>query len=171
MLPPAPAQAAPRPEPPAVAAKPSRIHVEIHVSPPTAKLEIDETEVAGNPFAGTYLADTAVHHVRATAPGYASKLVTVGFDANVRLALGLERLPPPAVANVRPVARPTPPAKAPAQARLATTAPPPSLPAAAPSVAAEPKPAPMPSLTNEVNPAGGSKPHRAIDSRNPYDGQ
>jgi len=179
-LPPAAAPPAPTPAPSAsvpqvatVARKPNLVNVEIRVSPATAKLEIDETEVAGNPFAGSYPADTTAHHVRASAPGYVTKSVTVGFYANLTLDLSLEHLPLPAETNPRPAARSIPPGRSlspprSAQAPLDNASTPPSSPAPGPPAVTETKPAGTPS---EVGLVGGTKPLRAIDPNNPYEAE
>jgi len=158
-------------EAPAVARKANLVKVEIRVSPATAKLEIDEVEVASNPFTGSYLAESTPHHVRATAPGYVTKSVTIGFDANVRLDLSLEHLPAPAVISSRPMARSIPAGRSSppphlAEAPSVVVAPPASVPAPPAPASAPPKPA---GTAPEAGPAGGSKPHRAIDPNNPYE--
>jgi serine/threonine-protein kinase len=150
----------PPPVAPPAAAPPPRplVNVEVRVSPPTATLTIDDIELVGNPFAGRYTTDTAVHHVRATASGYVTKTVTVTFDANVRLDLSLERVqrepsPPPPPERPRPsvIVRSPPPAEV---ARPREPAPDPS------NV--------RPSASSDIDPTGGNRPRRPIDPNNPY---
>ena len=145
--------------PPAVAstsAKPSFVDVEISVTPEAARLSIDGTQVDGNPFISRYTSDAAVHHVRAAAPGYVAKSVRVSFDTKVTLAITLERvqvapfeLPahiPTRVVPTRPASRsPEPPVRSIDQTPVQTPRPP-----------------------TDVDPAGGTKPRRAIDPNNPY---
>jgi serine/threonine-protein kinase len=169
--PPAPAApAAPPPRP-----QPATVDVEIRVSPATATVTIDDKLVDGNPFSKQYPTDTATHHVRAAAPGYVAKSVSVAFNANVTLDMSLERLapppppPPPVATPARPPQRPRqpePPRKAdpprPAEPAVRAPEPPPTQ---------APPPAQQPEL---VKPAGEispnpSKPRRTIDPSNPYD--
>jgi hypothetical protein len=150
------------------------IDVEIRVSPATATVMIDDKLVDGNPFSKQYPADTETHHVRAAAPGYVAKSVSVAFNANVTLDMSLERLappppPPPVATPARPPQRtrqPEPPHKPdpPRPAEPAVRAPEPPLTQA-------PPPPPQPEL---VKPAGEispnpTKPRRTIDPSNPYD--
>jgi serine/threonine protein kinase len=163
--PPAPPAPPPRP-------KPALVDVEIRVSPATATVMIDDKLVDGNPFSKQYPADTETHHVRAAAPGYVAKSVSVAFNANVTLDMSLERLappPPPVATPARPPQRtrqPEPPHKPdpprPAEPAVRAPEPPPTQ---------APPPPPQPEL---VKPAGEispnpTKPRRTIDPSNPYD--
>jgi len=163
----------PAPPPPTISA-PSKnlVDVDIRVTPSTAVVTLDGATIAGNPFHAKYLGDTATHEVRASAPGYVSKVEAITLDASVRLDLSLERVimptPPPvpvrAATPTRAVVRTPPPVRVtttrdpdPPHPVETTTPPPP-----------EPKPA-KPEPT-DVNPNGGSKPRRPIESTNPYGG-
>jgi hypothetical protein len=145
------------------------INVEIRVSPATATVSIDDKGVDGNPISMQYPADTAPHHVRATASGYVAKSVPVAFNANVTLDISLERQQPPpqpppprffpkphtpepvhpkveTPRPVEPVAQPTPP--------------PPVTPPASPPELVKPP--------GDIGP-NPTKPRRPIDPSNPYD--
>jgi len=147
--------------PPVAAAQPTFVDVEIRVTPDIARLSIDGTEVDGNPFISRYASDTAMHHVRASAPGYVAKSIPVSFQTKVTLALTLDRVPPsPAATPPRPPVRPPPP-----------RVPPSRVPDAPPVRSIDTSP--LPTLTptrppSDVDPAGGTKPRRPIDPNNPY---
>jgi eukaryotic-like serine/threonine-protein kinase len=165
---PPPVQPAPPPEPtpPAAALPPPRpevVRVEIRATPGSATLWIDDAELAGNPFGGNYRKDNDVHHVRASAPGYVTKIVAITFDANTKLDLSLERLEPPAPRSPPPAASSARTQQAP-QVRAAPAMPEtPRAPDPSPAPPSPPARAPI-----EVDPAGGKKPLRAIDPTNPY---
>ncbi|HEX3765127.1 MAG TPA: serine/threonine-protein kinase, partial [Kofleriaceae bacterium] len=65
--PPAPPPAPPPPPSPPAAVPDARalITVKVRVSPDSALITVDGAEVAGNPFSGKYVADGAIHQVRA----------------------------------------------------------------------------------------------------------
>jgi serine/threonine protein kinase len=169
VTPSAPVMPEPRP------ATPDLVTVEIRVTPPEAYLSIDDAIAGSNPFSGRFPIGPAPHRVRARAPGYASKLVLITFDANVTLELNLDKLEParPAPARVEParVTRTRPPAR---------TAPPPPPPRPEPAPAVEPPhpvtvehpPEPKPAVKpNELEPAAGTRPKRTIDPADPYEGE
>ncbi|HRC55952.1 MAG TPA: hypothetical protein PKU97_08505, partial [Kofleriaceae bacterium] len=81
-------------------------------------------------------------------PGYLPKTRALAFSSNVKLDLSLERRP-----------RPTPP---PPRATSARHSPPRAAEVVRQS---DPPPSAPPA---DVNPAGGTKPRRPIDSSNPY---
>jgi eukaryotic-like serine/threonine-protein kinase len=171
--PPMPTEQPSDPVPPV--AKQNVVDVEIHVSPDTAKVSIDGRDVGGSSVTRRYVSDDVIHFVRATAPGYVAKSVQVAFNANVTLDLSLERVGTPPASPARPVARgtvrPQPGHPDPAHpAEPAHAADPPSgrSPPADVPPANEAKPA---GATPEVDPAGGTKPHRPIDPNNPYGGR
>jgi serine/threonine-protein kinase len=155
------------------------------VSPANAKLAIDDSEVAGNPFMGNFRSDAAVHHVRASAPGYITKSLPIELDDNVSLDLSLERVATPVrITSTRPArqAPPTRPAAARPSAPSRPLEPPrrieqepepaPARPAPVAPPAIEPRPAAPRTVTpTEVDPAGGNKPRRTIDPANPYGGE
>ena len=150
----------PGPHPIAPATQPTSIDVNIKVTPPNASVTVDEVNLPSNPFHRKYISDAATHQIRASAPGYLPKVTQVTFDANVTLDVSLERAPVPVtrgrVVAVRPVT-PPPPVE-----HLAPTLP---LPVTPPPATPVGKPAPSPA---EINPAGGIKPRRPIESTNPY---
>jgi serine/threonine-protein kinase len=160
----------PPPPPPPSITTPAKnlVDVDIRVTPSTATVTIDGATVASNPFHGKYVGDTATHEVRASAPGYVSKVEAINLDASVRLDLSLERViataPPPV--PVRAAA--TPPhavVRAPTPVRVTTTreADPPH-----PVEPPPPEPKPVKAEPTDVNPNGGNKPRRPIESNNPY---
>jgi serine/threonine protein kinase len=159
-----PAQPAPPPRPP-------MIDVEIRVSPGTATVSIDGNMVDGNPFSKHYPVDSETHHVRAGAPGYVAKSVSVAFNANVTLDISLERLPPPPPPPVAAPARVTQRPRPPEPARKVEPARP-TEPTAQPAPPPPPAPQqPQPELVkpaNEIN-ANPVKPRRPIDPSNPYE--
>jgi len=173
-----PANAPAPPAPPLIA---SQVSVEIRVSPANATLTIDDAAILGNPFVGNFRSDSAVHHLRASAPGYVSKSLPFELDANLSLDLSLERvalpvrIASPARRAPVPVHEPAPPrTDAPGTASTAGVErppprePPPAPTAAQPALAAQ---QPAPAAATEVDPAGGSQPRRPIDPKDPYSGQ
>src|SRR4029079_17676 len=157
---PTPLPPAPAPPPPAPGAmapsgrKGDVVKIEIRVSPSNATLWIDEAELGGNPFGGNYRKDSDVHHVRASAPGHVTKIVAITFDSNTKLDLSLERLQPTPDRPTRPTqVRPSTPTLPPVE-----VARPPD-----PQRAQAPRPAPQP----DIDPAGGNKPLRTIDPKQP----
>jgi serine/threonine protein kinase len=165
--------------PAATAAHATRyVSVEIRVSPPNAKLAIDDTEVPGNPFAGDLPADNVVHHVRASAPGYVTKSLPIELDANVSLDLILEHSAPavritssPGRAPGRaPAARSTTAHAVEPARRSEPVVEPAPPPAAPPPPSVEVNPAARPANPADVDPNGGNRPRRTIDPANPYGG-
>jgi serine/threonine-protein kinase len=159
------------PAPPAPPARPPVIDVEIRVSPATATVSIDGNMVDGNPFSKHYPVDSETHHVRAAAPGYVAKSVSVAFNANVTLDISLERLPPPPAPPVPVPARVTQRPRQPEPARKVE----PARPTEATAQPAPPPPPPpqqpQPELVkpaNEIN-SNPVKPRRPIDPSNPYE--
>jgi hypothetical protein len=140
--------------PPVVAPPPREdlVDVEVRVSPPNASITIDGSSVSGNPFRGRYARGAAMHRIRATAPGFYAKSEDLAFNANATLDLSLERVP---VVVHAPAPPPPPPP------------PPPHVPRVAASARSDPQ---TPQSSTDVNPAGGSKPRRPIESSNPYGG-
>ncbi|HEV7553961.1 MAG TPA: serine/threonine-protein kinase [Kofleriaceae bacterium] len=175
--PPAPAAAIakteplpPSPPPPTITTPAKNlVDVDIRVTPSTATVTIDGATVASTPFHAKYAADTATHEVRASAPGYVSKVEAITLDASVRLDLSLERVitPVPSPAPVRAAATPTHAVvRAPTPVRVTTTRdadPPRPVEPVQP-----PEPKPVKPEPTDVNPNGGNKPRRPIESNNPY---
>jgi eukaryotic-like serine/threonine-protein kinase len=93
--PPAPAAPPLEAAPPA----PAKIHVQIVVSPPEARLLLDGKPLPSNPYAGTEVADSVEHEVRAEADGYVALTKRVTFGADVTQILRLERSEKPADAT------------------------------------------------------------------------
>jgi len=184
--PPPPAAVVPAPPPPAavvpappVRVQPTLVDVEIRVSPATATVSIDGNVVDGNPYSKQYPIDAEPHHVRAAAPGYVAKSVSVAFNANVTLDLSLERLPapPPPPPPPQPVAAPSRSPQRPRPSEPTHKVEPsrPSEPVARPIEPApsESKPTAVeikPASGSDIDPSGGTKPRRTIDPNNPYGG-
>ncbi len=122
------------------------VEIEVRVSPPEATVTIDGALVSGNPFRGKFARSESMREIRAEAPGFVPKSRALAFSANVKLDLSLERRPTRVAPPIRPTrsaARPEAPARA-------------------------VDPTPTPAVNQDINPAGGSKPRRPIDSSNPY---
>ena len=170
--PPAPVPAQRTEPPPADPApvRPSLIDVEIRVSPGTAVVLIDGSAVDGNPFTKQFPSDNAVHHIRASAPGYVAKNVAVAFNANVTLDLSLERLaPPPPPPQRPPVGRPRQP-EPPHRPDPPRTPDPVEVKPVQPEVKPPPVEKPAAAPEPDIKPFGGIKPRRPIDPNNPYGG-
>lgn len=138
--------AAPAPVTPTPSVVEDLIEVEIRVTPPEASVTIDGALVSGNPFRGKFPRGEAMREVRAEAPGFVPKSRALAFSSDIKMDLALERRVRAAVAPSRP-------------SRVSTPAPRPVEP---------PKPVETPVHVPEINPAGGTKPTRPIDSSNPY---
>ncbi len=146
----------PAPEPLPIIA-PAAIGVEIRAKPASATISIDGALVSGNPFRGNYREDGVMHRIRVTAAGFETATRDVSFDRDVLLEFDLPKPAPVASRVARPVRTPR---EKPAQ-RVAVPALVPVAPV--PEKAGPPKPAP-----DQINPAGGQKPRRTIDAKNPY---
>jgi eukaryotic-like serine/threonine-protein kinase len=167
--PPLATQPSPPPAPPPV--PPSKlVEVDIRCEPEGAALEIDGASIANNPFHGRYVEDGAMHQIKVSAAGYIAKTEAVAFDGPVSLDVRLDRVPTPSDTHmmhtrIAPFVHKTPqpqPAPQP-QPQVVAPAQPPVL-----APVETPKPQPQPQQPVEVNPNGGSKPHRQIDPNNPY---
>jgi serine/threonine-protein kinase len=134
--------------PSASAPSTNTVNVRIRVSPPTATLSIDGASVPGNPYVGTFPKGTAVHSLRAIAPGYLPKAEDLTFEDDTAVDLSLERQPQVVYRRGQPVSQPQ------------------ATPVSAPAPA--PAPAPPPAQTPDINPNGGHAPRRTIDPNNPY---
>jgi eukaryotic-like serine/threonine-protein kinase len=160
-------------DPSAPAVKPSIVDVGIRVSPETARVSIDGTDVGGGSFTRQYAIDDVIHSIRVVAPGYVTKSVTVPFTANITLDLSLERALQ--ASPSRPVAKVTPPVRTPpvrtADPRPVEPAHPPDPATGRPPVDPTTTVIPKPAQPTDVDPAGGSKPRRPIDPNNPYGGR
>jgi serine/threonine-protein kinase len=139
---------------PAAAAAADTVEISVRVSPSNAQIFVDDALVDGNPFHATFRKNSAMHSVRAVAPGFVGKSELVKFDANSNMMLSLERLVGPAVAA------PAPPRPAEAHPSPATSVAP-----AAPVVVA---PAAPTAKAGDINLKGGKAPKRDIDPKNPY---
>jgi eukaryotic-like serine/threonine-protein kinase len=156
--------AAPPPAPPPVLAQavaPELIDLVVRASPSSALITIDGASVVSNPFHARYPKDGQIHHVRASADGYDTKLEDVKFANDVSVDVSLNRQPTAplhqGVMNV--VAAPVRPTK---HALVLSAGPTPAF-STDTEVAATPAPA-----RAEVNPAGGRPPLRPIATGNPY---
>jgi serine/threonine-protein kinase len=155
---PTPQGAVPATSAPAAAATADTVEITVRVSPSNAQIFVDDALVDGNPFHATFRKNSAMHSVRAVAPGFVGKSELVKFDANSNMMLSLERLVGPAVA-APPPPRPADVHAAPAASVAPTVAPP-----AAVVVA----PAAPTAKAADINLKGGKAPKRDIDPKNPY---
>ncbi|HEX4455110.1 MAG TPA: serine/threonine-protein kinase [Kofleriaceae bacterium] len=158
---------APPPSPPPPS--PSKlVEIDIRCEPEGAALEIDGASIANNPFHGKYVEDGAMHQIKVSAAGYIAKTEAVAFDGPVSLEVRLDRVPTPSDTHVvhtriaPAIVHKAPPQPPPPPQPLVVAAPP------SPAPVETPKPQPQPQQPVEVNPNGGSKPHRQIDPNNPY---
>jgi hypothetical protein len=106
--------------------------------------------------------------VHATAPGHVARDRDFDCqrDESIELALVPEGKTETKPAAAPPAWTPPPPKPKPGAAPPPTpSAPPPATAAAPPPVTAAPPP---PKPANEVNPSGGSRPNRPIDTSSPY---
>jgi hypothetical protein len=140
---------------PLVRDTPELVDVVVRVSPPSAQIAIDGTQMPTNPFHARYAKDAQVHRVLASAEGYDAKLEEVFFANDVSIDVSLDRRAPPAPHFFVPPA--AHPGRHPATTASATTA------AGDASVAP-----PSPSAHTDVGPAGGHVPLRPIVTSNPY---
>jgi serine/threonine protein kinase len=93
----------------------AEVHVTLAATPASASIFVDGKAVPGNPFAGTFPADSAQHAVRVEAAGYEASSVTLLFDQDRAVNLALRPVhPEPAPSTSRSPSRATPaPAAAP----------------------------------------------------------
>jgi serine/threonine protein kinase len=83
-------------KPPASGASPSTVHVTLSVFPREAILTLDGQRLDHNPFSTTRTADTAIHRLRAEAPGHEPTEREIRLDRDATLEL---RLSPVAAAS------------------------------------------------------------------------
>ncbi len=144
------------------AGAPELVELVVRATPASAKVAIDGSLVARNPFRASYPKGGEVHRITASADGYETKSESVALTSDLVVELSLNR-------NAW---QPPPPASPPLPRRTAT-APQPALPTRA--VTVQPKPpqptqaqAPIASTGGEVDSAGGKVPLRPIETRDPY---
>jgi hypothetical protein len=112
----------------AAAAPPAAATVDVSISaePPEARLFLDDTALASNPFHGAMAKATLARRVRVSAPGFATEERLVTLDRDLHLELSLKPLAggdPPGAAIPAPPTRPRPgagPAPTAAKAPAAT---------------------------------------------------
>ncbi|MBI2390645.1 MAG: serine/threonine protein kinase [Deltaproteobacteria bacterium] len=121
----------------------------VRAEPEIAKLFLDGQALATNPSSHKLPRDGASHVLRAEAPGYATKTLTVTLEADRDVLLSLDKHA--GAGTVHPT-----PTKA--AATTASAAPPPAPPPAPSSTETKPSPA-----------TTGKKPPKSIDSANPWD--
>jgi serine/threonine-protein kinase len=98
---------APAPSPTAKASE--RVELSLHATPPTAALLVDGVDVGQNPYRADVPKDDALHEIRAAAPGYAPRAITISFDRDVNVELALVLAAPSASAERPAPASPRPP--------------------------------------------------------------
>ncbi len=88
--------------PPPVAATPSaRVNLHVEVAPLEATVSLDGVPLPAVPCDADVPRDGAPHVVRFEAPGFVSRVESFRADADVRIAVALERVPPPRYAAWR----------------------------------------------------------------------
>ena len=91
------------------------IELTIHVSPPNARVYIDNAALPKTAATASFKKDGLTHRVRAEAPGFVARTELVPFTQNTDVNLQLDRVgvppapPPPVAANPRPATRQDPP--------------------------------------------------------------
>jgi serine/threonine-protein kinase len=104
------AQAAPSTPPSASAAAATLVHVHILVSPPSARVSIDGTPAASNPYDADVERDGRVHQLVASAPGFGARTMEARFDRDISMDLALVPAPAPAASpSIAPVGPAAPP--------------------------------------------------------------
>jgi serine/threonine-protein kinase len=87
-----------------------KIEVRVRVAPANATLSVDGAPVGRTPYRVTVLKDSALHEIRAVAPGFLPHVTAAPFDRNLDLEIALERATEPGPsgrpATTPPVARP-----------------------------------------------------------------
>ena len=68
---------------------PARIAVKIRAFPQEARIYLDGEQLDGNPYAGVFTADYALHHLRIEAPGFVSRNQTLKLEQDSTLELSL----------------------------------------------------------------------------------
>lgn len=81
--------AAPAESPAAPAPAPARIALKIRAFPQDARIYLDGELLDGNPFAGFFTADYALHHLRIEAPDFVSRNQTLKLEQDSTLELAL----------------------------------------------------------------------------------
>jgi eukaryotic-like serine/threonine-protein kinase len=128
----------------------------VRVTPPSARVFLDDEELPRDALASVRPRDKRPHHLHAEAEGYLPRSEIVVFDGpNVIVNLTLDKRPAQASA-----AAPPPP-----RGRTAPPPAPPARPAARPT-----SPTASPGEPATISTQGGKAPKRAIDPWNPYGG-
>ena len=112
-----PRHAATAPPPPVAApveapVQDRQIELAIEVEPKFATIELDGKELGKSPVLAQEPRDAREHTLTMSAPGYAPLSKIVSFDADVKLSVQLERIPPPATQQQPSAAKPEPRAPA-----------------------------------------------------------
>lgn len=100
-------QAAAQTAPPAPA--PTEVDLFVSAKPADARILLDDTLVAGNPFSRRLPRDGTTHTLRVEAPGYLADTRTLSFDKDLRLELALDKEPSPSRPSATPAPRPATP--------------------------------------------------------------
>lgn len=155
------------PLPPEPAAGSSQlVELVVRASPSFAKVAVDGEPVGRNPFRASYPKGGEVHRITASAEGYESKSESVSLTSDLVVELSLNR------SVWQP---PSPPRRAaPAPQQLGSPAKPPATAQPQKPATIQPQRAPIQlpqqatSPVSEVDSAGGRKPLRPIETRDPY---
>ena len=81
-----------RPKSAGVATSPAEVHVSLRAQPPTAVIKIDD-RLVGNLFDARLPRDGTEHRIEVAAEGFAPRVETIRFDAEVVRSFDLERKP------------------------------------------------------------------------------
>jgi serine/threonine-protein kinase len=82
------------------------VTVTLRADPPAAKLFLDDAPLPSNPFVGKFRRESAVHRVRAEAPGFGTKheIITLDGDAALNVRLEAKEAAPPGGGRARAAA-------------------------------------------------------------------
>ncbi|MGH7436260.1 MAG: serine/threonine protein kinase, partial [Polyangiaceae bacterium] len=73
------------------ASVPAQVRLSARVTPETAHLRLDGTELTSNPYEGIHARDSAAHELLCEAPGYMPQRVQIRLDRDVNVTIALER--------------------------------------------------------------------------------
>jgi eukaryotic-like serine/threonine-protein kinase len=68
------------------------VEINVTVTPPEARIFLDDKPLAGNPARATMLRDSATHQVRIEAPGYAAKVDNITFERDRNMDIALNKV-------------------------------------------------------------------------------
>lgn len=143
---------------PPTSASSELLELSVRATPASARITIDGTAMAENPFQAAYPRDGAKHHVTVRADGYETKSQDVSLTKDTVIDINLTQQRAPVRASATPTS-----ASAPRAARRPSVSTPPVV--ASPNT---PPPQPPATTTGEVDSSGGRLPLRPIETHDPY---